>query len=63
MITAVRSRSIGRSGQPASWSAIRAQATAHLWASSIASVTFGGSGSFQPNGSHSQSRTQPPIFE
>ena len=39
------------------------QATAHFWASSIASPTFGGIGSFQPSGSHSQSRTQPPIFE
>ena len=42
---------------------MRVQATAHFWASSIASPTFGGIGSFQPSGSHSQSRTQPPIFE
>ena len=63
MITAVRSRSSGRSGQPASTSAMRVHATAHLWASSIASLTFGGIGSFQASGSHSQSRTQPPIFE
>ena len=63
MITAVRSRSSGRSGQPASASAIRVQAIAHFWTSSIASLTFGGIGSFQSSGSHSQSRTHPPIFE
>ena len=35
----------------------------HFCASSIASETLGGIGSFQASGSHSQSRTQPPIFE
>ena len=63
MITAVRSRSSARSGQPASASAMRVQATAHFWPSSMPSATFGGIGSFQASGSHSQSRTQPPIFE
>ncbi len=63
MMTAVRSRSSGRSGQPQSCSAIRVHATAHFCASSIASVTFGGSGSFHASGSHSKSRTHAPIFE
>ena len=63
MITAVRSRSNSRAGHPASISAIRVHATAHLWASSIASDTFGGIGSFQPSGFQSQSRTHPPIVE
>jgi hypothetical protein len=29
----------------------------------MASLTRGGIGSFQPSGSHSKDRTQPPIFE
>ena len=63
MITAVRSRSSGRSGQPASVSAMRVQATAHFCPSSIESAIFGGIGSLHASGSQSQSRTQPPIFE
>ncbi len=29
----------------------------------MASATLGGTGRCQPNGSHSKSRTQPPIWE
>ncbi len=42
---------------------MRVQATAHFCPSSMLSETLGGIGSLQPSGSHSQSRTQPPIFE
>lgn len=63
MITAVRCRSSGRSGQPASASAMRVHATAHFWASSIEAPTVGGIGSFQLSGFQSQSRTHPPILE
>ena len=62
-MTAVRSWSNERSGQPASMRAARVQATAHFCPSSIAAETSGGIGSFQPSGFQSKSRTQPPIFE
>ncbi len=42
---------------------MRVQATAHFCASSMASPTVGGIGSFHSSGLQSQSRTQPPIFE
>ena len=59
-MTAVRSRSIV---PPWSANTARVQATAHFCPSSIASLTFGGTGSFHASGSQLQSRTQPPIFE
>ena len=36
---------------------------AHFWARSMAWPTRGGIGSFQSNGAHSKSRTNPPILE
>jgi len=52
-----------RTSEQGTHRAARVPATAHFWASSMASLTRGGMGSFQPRGSQVQSLTQPPTWE
>ncbi len=62
-MTATRSESTPQAGQPAIVRAERAAERAQRWPSSICLATVGGMGSRQAIGSHSNSRTQPPIVE
>ncbi len=62
-MTATRSGSTVQPGQPASMSARREADRAQRWPWSIWADTVGGIGSFQRIGSHSNSRTHPPIVE